>query len=607
MRLLAELKRRNVIRMAGLYLVGAWLTVQVAGTLMPVFEAPSWVMKTLVGLLAIGFVPALVFSWVFELTPEGIKRDAEVKPEESIAPQTARRMDRMLLVVMALALAYFAFDKFVLLPRREAAREMGSESFSQTATSARPAAHLPENDSGPVSASQAIPTDSSIAVLPFVNMSSDKEQEYFSDGLSEELLNLLAQLPQLRVIARTSSFSFKGKEADVATIARALNVANVLEGSVRKSGNTLRITAQLIRTVDSSHLWSQTYDRELTDVFKVQDEIAGEVVAALKVRLLSDQVITNPHRSSNVEAYTQYLIGKNLVQRGTFENWQRANPAFQQAIALDGNYAAAYAALGANKYRIADRLGDTAGMQQALADADKAIVLAPKLVDGYLARAQIRLAFKHDWAGAQADIEQALALSPGDANTHLGHAGLLRALGRVSDAIAAARKGIELDPVSAGAWMLLGRLLNATPDHAAARQALDRALQLAPESEPAHFHRAVLSLIEGKAEGALADFDKSGTLYGSAGVAMAEHTLGHAAKSEAALQVEIADYAKGGAYQIAQVYAWRGETDKAFEWLERGFDQRDGGLSFIHIDPLLASLRGDARYRALLDKMGLPH
>jgi len=599
MSLIQELKRRNVIRVAGLYLVGAWLITQVAGTVLPMFGAPDWLPRSVVILLALGFVPALVFAWVFELTPAGIKRDAEVKPEESIAPQTARRLDRVIFVVMALALAYFAFDKFVLLPR-----EMGAESFSGKGTPAPPVAHLPENDPDPIS--RPIPTDSSIAVLPFVNMSSDKEQEYFSDGLSEELLNLLAQLPQLRVIARTSSFSFKGKEADVATIAKALNVANVLEGSVRKSGNTLRITVQLIRAIDSSHLWSQTYDRELTDVFKVQDEIAGEVVGALKVRLLTDQVLTNPHRSSNVDAYTQYLIGKNLAQRGTYENWQGAVAAYRQAIELDAHYAAAYAELSKTGIGIADRRGDTAAMEQTLADADKAIALAPDLVDGYLARAQGRIAFKRDLAGAQADIEKALALSPGYANTHLGHAGLLRALGRVPDAIAATRKAIELDPVSPAAWAQLGRLLNATADHAAARKALDRALQLAPESEPAHYHRAVLSLIEGKAEEALEDFGKSGHLYGSAGIAMAEHTLGHAAKSEAALQVEIADHAKGGAYQIAEVYAWRGEADKAFEWLERGFDQHDGGLSFLRIDPLFAAVRNDPRYAALVRKLGLP-
>src|SRR5438034_987081 len=261
MNFFSELKRRNVIRFAGLYLVGSWLLVQVASTVLPMFGAPEWLPRSVVILLALGFLPALIFSWVFELTPEGLKRDEDVKPEESIAPQTARRMNRTIIAVLVLALGYFAFDKFVLAPRRAAVPSESSSSISSQ----------------------------SIAVLPFVNMSSDKEQDYFSDGLSEELLNQLAQIPQLRVIARTSSFSFKGKEIDVATIARTLNVANVLEGSVRKSANTLRVTAQLIRASDSSHLWSETYDRHLTDVFKVQDEIAGKVVAALKVTLLPTQ------------------------------------------------------------------------------------------------------------------------------------------------------------------------------------------------------------------------------------------------------------------------------------------------------------------------------
>ncbi len=228
----AELQRRNVIRMAGLYVVGAWLLVQVAGTVLPWFGVSASVLRGLVVVLVIGFIPALVFAWVFELTPDGIKRDADVAPGQSIAPQTAQRMNRMIIAVLLLALTYFGFDKFVLAPRREAS----------TSATAQPQVAAPV-----VAASVA--SDKSIAVLPFVNMSSDQEQEYFSDGLSEELLNQLAQIPQLRVIARTSSFSFKGKEVDVATIAKALNVANVLEGSVRKSGNTLRITAQLIRAV----------------------------------------------------------------------------------------------------------------------------------------------------------------------------------------------------------------------------------------------------------------------------------------------------------------------------------------------------------------------
>jgi len=605
MRLLEELKRRNVIRMAGLYLVGAWLLTQVAGTVLPMFDAPAWLPRSVVILLALGFIPALIFAWAFELTPAGLKRDAEVAPEESIAPQTARRMDRMIIVVMALALTYFGFDKFVLAPRREVARAMETQPAAARQTAAGAAASESSKPADP--ASRPIPTDSSIAVLPFVNMSSDKEQEYFSDGLSEELLNLLAQLPQLRVIARTSSFSFKGKEVDVVTIARALGVANVLEGSVRKSGNTLRITAQLIRAVDSSHLWSQTYDRELTDVFKVQDEIAGEVVGALKVRLLSDQVITNPHRSANVEAYTQYLLGNNFYDRGNLDGWQSAIGAYRRAIELDLGYGAAYAALARAEGFVADRLGDQAGMDQSFVDAEKAIALAPDLADGYIARANDRISFRRDWAGAQADIEKALALSPGDSLAHLNYGGLMRTLGRMPEAMAAVRKAADLDPLSSGAWFQMGRLLNGAGDRAGARQALDRALQIAPEAEPAHYHRGITSMLEGKHEDALADFRKAGKAYGNAGIAMAEFSLGHVNEAQAALDAEISAFAAGAAYQIAEIYAWRGEPDKAFEWLERALVQRDGGLSFIKIDPLMASLRNDPRYAALLEKMRLPH
>jgi TolB-like protein len=234
MSFIAELRRRNVIRMAGLYLVGAWLLVQVAGTVLPWFNVSASMVRGLVVLLVLGFVPALVFAWVFELTPEGLKRDAEVPPEASIAPHTARRMDRMIIAVLLVALAYFGVDKFVLAPRREAA------------TAQAPAARVRE--------AAAKPAQRSIAVLPFVNMSADKDNEFFSDGLSEEILNSLARIDGMQVVGRTSSFQFKGSNTDLRTIGMKLGVAAVLEGSVRREGARARITAQLIRTRDGIHL-----------------------------------------------------------------------------------------------------------------------------------------------------------------------------------------------------------------------------------------------------------------------------------------------------------------------------------------------------------------
>ncbi len=329
MSLFAELKRRNVVRMAGLYLVGAWLLVQVAGTLLPVFDAPAWVMKSLVGLLAIGFVPAVFFSWVFELTPHGLKRDEDVRPEESIAPQTARRMNRMIIAVLMLALGYFAVDKFVLAPRREVARSK----------------QLPDN--GPSTVASA----KSIAVLPFVNMTSEKENEFFADGLSEEILNSLARIDGMRVVGRTSSFQFKGKDEDLRTIGEKLGAATVLEGSVRREGERARITAQLIRTSDGIHLWSETYDRTLTDTLAVQLDIAEQVAGVLNV-VLDDQQRARMRAAGvkNVDAFIAYQKGLKLYadahdpthSRNVMEGLRLANKEFDKAIALEPGFSQAY-------------------------------------------------------------------------------------------------------------------------------------------------------------------------------------------------------------------------------------------------------------------------
>ena len=281
--------------MAGLYLVGAWLIVQVAATLLPVFEAPGWVMKTLVGLLVIGFIPALVISWVFELTPDGLRREDEISEPNSIAPETAQRMNRMIIVVLMLALGYFAFDKFVLGPGRVASAAVAAP------------VQAPEPAKTPAAAS--------IAVLPFADMSQAKDQEYFSDGLSEEILNLLAQIRDLKVIGRTSSFAFKGRNEDLRTIGNTLGVAYLLEGSVRKAGDDLRITAQLIEVEGGSHLWSQSYDRKLENVFAIQTEIAASIAEALKINLIdAGQTAPVAQVAASLPAYELFLQARRLIQ-----------------------------------------------------------------------------------------------------------------------------------------------------------------------------------------------------------------------------------------------------------------------------------------------------
>jgi TolB-like protein len=321
---LAELRRRNVIRMVGLYLVGAWLVTQVAATLLGVFEAPTWVMKALVGVLAIGLLPTTLFAWVFELTPEGLKRDSEVPAEQSIAPQTARKMERMILVLFAAALAFFAFDRFVLAPKREAA------SVAAAVQDARDDAAI---------------TDKSIAVLPFLDMSQGRDQEWFGDGLAEEIVNALAKAPDLQVSARTSSFRYKGSKLSVPEIARELGVAHVLEGSIRSTPQRIRVTAQLIRAADGFHLWSQTYDRDPADVIEIQEDLARSIATAMQTSMdpkaLADMAAVG---TRSVEAYQAYIRGLALDQM-TGSGRDGVNQAYQQfekARMLDPGFAAAH-------------------------------------------------------------------------------------------------------------------------------------------------------------------------------------------------------------------------------------------------------------------------
>ncbi len=600
MSLIDELKRRNVFKASAAYLALGWVVTQVTSTVAPVLHMPEWIASVVVWIGVIGFPFVIMFSWIYELTPEGLKRENQVDRTTSITHVTSRRLDHIIIGLLVLAIGLFAFDRFS--PRKAEPVAASDEATTPAIKSAAAPS---------TAAASPAASDSSIAVLPFVDMSQSKDQEYFSDGLSEELLNLLAQIPQLRVIARTSSFSFKGKEVDVAEIAKTLNVANVLEGSVRKSGDTLRITAQLIRTADSSHLWSETYDRQLTDVFKVQDEIAAAVVAQLKVKLLPAQQVTNPHRTVNTEAYNQYLLGNQFFNRNSLEGYHFAVEAYRKAIALDPAYAAAYAGLAYAEIYTSDYAAtpeeNAAGRQRALAAADKSTALAPDLAEGYAVRAWLRSSITWEWSGAQADFDKALALEPGNADAQRRYGILLTYLGRISESIAANRKAIELDPLSSAAWNNLGAAYSIDPsNYREAREAIDRALAINPESSFAKTNLVVLELLEGHAPEALSVARTAGVVWSQVGVAMAEHTLGHSRESQAALDELIAKYAHDSAYQIAEVYAWRGEIDKAFEWLERAYVQHDGGIGLIKTDPVLKPLRTDARFAAMVKKLGLP-
>ena len=365
-------------------------------------------------------------------------------PQPPVAAKPKQRLSRPVLAlsaVVALGLAYFAADKLWML--KHAAGERPVAAVTPATSPAAPGI-----------------SDKSVAVLPFLDMSEKKDQEYFADGLSEELIDMLAKIPELRVPARTSSFYFKGKQATIQDIAKALSVAHVLEGSVRKAGNHLRITAQLVRADNGYHLWSETYDRELKDVFKVQDEIAGAVVTELKLKLAPGQRVPTSHRTSVFEAYDHYLLGRQFFERGNPDGYRRAIEAYRKAIELDPRYAAAYVELAVSEYFAADEVGETAGKQRALAAAEKAIELAPEEAIGYGARGYLRDRVNWDWTEAQADMQKALAIDSGDAETQAAYALVLENLGRLPEAIAAAQKATELDPLSSRAWTRLGSLLS---------------------------------------------------------------------------------------------------------------------------------------------------
>jgi adenylate cyclase len=492
------------------------------------------------------------------------------------------------LVVVALALAALLADKIWLSRHVTTGESIARETPSLAST-------------GPTI------SDKSVAVLPFIDMSEKKDEEYFADGMAEEIIDLLVKVPELKVSARTSSFYFKGKSTKIPEIAAELGVAHVLEGSVRKSGSHLRVTAQLVSADTGYHLWSETYDRQLEDVFKTQDEIADAVVAALKLKLAPGQQSTSSHRTSNPDAYNQYLLGRQFFEGFNLDGFRRAVDSYRKAIQLDPNYAAAYAELAISEFYVANNSGDTTEKQQALATADKAVALAPNEADGYAVRGFLRFIFAWDWTGAQSDFAKALALNPGDNRFQRRYGALLGTLGRLPESIVVLKKATELDPLSSLTWTVFGSYLIANRQFAAADAALRRALEIQPDSDFALDQLGTLQLLTDNPTEALTTFRKhGGDRFSLMGIAMAEHSLGHVKESQHALDEAIAQHAQDFAYGIAEVYAWRGENDKAFAWLRRAFQQRDGGLCDVKDDVLLTSLRSDDRFSAMLRKMQLP-
>jgi TolB-like protein/Tfp pilus assembly protein PilF len=455
--LLSELKRRNVIRVGIAYVVVAWLVAQVLQLFLESFGAPDWVMKTVLILLAAGVPFALLFAWVFELTPEGLKRETEVDRSQSITPQTGRKLDFTIIAVLVLALGYFAWDKFAHQREDAAAGEVSVAAGASGTTEQKPV------------------TQQSIAVLPFVNMSPDADQEYFSDGISEEILNALAKIPDLHVTSRSSAFGFKGKSIDIPTVAAQLGVANILEGSVRKSGNKVRITAQLIEAAGDRHLWSETYDRELDDIFAIQDEISLAIVTALKGHLdLEDRsaALVENRQTDNPEAYEAYLRGHHLLLKRTRPSLDAAVSEFQNAVRIDPEFALAHAELAiAHMLLVNDQYGDYSfeeAQDLAVPHADRAMELDPALAESQAAAGFVL------WnIGATPEtvayFEEALRINPNHSQVLAWMALTLQENGEYRKALEVEEKLLHIDPLYtpnlanlAGSYFARGRTESVT-------------------------------------------------------------------------------------------------------------------------------------------------
>jgi TolB-like protein/Tfp pilus assembly protein PilF len=455
----------------------------------------------------------------------------------------------------------------------------------------------------PTTSLAAIP-EKSIAVLPFVDMSAGKDQEYFSDGISEELLNLLAKIPQLEVTARTSSFAFKGKETGIPEIARTLHVAHVLEGSVRKAGNSVRITAQLIKAGTDTHLWSQTYDRKLDDIFAIQDEIAADVVKQLKVTLLG---AAPKARTTDAEAYALYLQAVQLGPQFTAEAFQQSDALYRKVLAIDPRYVPAWHGLATNFSNEASQglLPSKEGYAQAREAAVKALTIDPDYAPAHARLAWIAMYGDSDLADAALHLERALALDPADLRVLTTSATLLQSLGRLDETLALEEAVVRRDPVNVNALFNLGYHQRMADRFDAAIASFRTVLSLSPSNGGAHCQLGVALLLKGDAKGALAEIEQeTSEIYKMIGLPMAYHALGRKADSDAALAALIAKHEKDAPSNIASVYAYCGEADQAFAWLDKAVEYGDGGLGEIVTDNVFDKIHADPRWLAFLRKIG---
>ncbi|HWX15046.1 MAG TPA: tetratricopeptide repeat protein [Chthoniobacterales bacterium] len=572
-----ELKRRNVYKVAVAYGVVAWLLVQVATQVFPFLEIPNWVVRMVIALVVIGFPIALVIAWAFELTPEGIKRTEDV---DLPAGSDSKKRTWIYIAVIGAA---FSIGLFFI------GRYTARNSSSSASSSEFPA--------------------KSIAVLPLLNESGDPKDEYFSDGLSEELISALAQIKNLKVIGRSSSFRFKDRKEETKTIGEKLGVATLLEGTVRKQGERVRIVAELVNAADGIELWTRTFDRELKDIFAVQQEIAAAVASSLKVTLLgSDERSSTKPPTGNTEAHNAYLLGHYHRQRGNLEDYRKAVGYFDEAIRLDPDYALAYA----ERSEAFTLIGDFSGhgkteWPKARNDAEKAVAIAPALAEAHAALGWVRFFVEWKFAEGLSELRRAKELSPANPTANDLLARVTVYLGELDKAEKQARQAVELDPLAFAAQHNLARVLWFDGKLDEADAIARKAAELQPAAAASHRWQVLVAVQRGDGEMALREAQlEPDPGYRRFELALAQHVRGDRAAADAALSDLIANGRDQLAYQIGEVYAVRGEKEKAFEWLQISFDTHDTGTLGLLGDPLLRGLRDDPRYKALVAKMNFP-
>ena len=576
MHVFAELRRRNVFRAGTLYAAAAWLVVQVATQVLPVFGAPNWMLRVIVLAAVIGFPFVLAFAWYYELTPDGLKRESEVPRAESIRHRTGKKLDRAIIAVLSVIVVLLLVNTFVFH---------------------RSAAGIP---------------DKSVAVLPLLNESGSADDQYFSDGLSEELISELTRIGGLKVIGRNSSFRFRQSNATLKAIGAQLGVSTLLEGSVRKQGGRVRIVTNLVNVADGRELWAQTYDRDIKDIFDVQSEIARSVADALKTRWFGASGETGDKPpSGNLDAYGAFLQGGFFFARGGENDERRAIDYYEQATKLDPNYALAYVRLARTLTSYAAQyLGGREAAQayaRAQAAASRALALAPDLAESHIAFGALLNTADFDQTGAVREFRRALQLAPDSADAKAALALQLATLGQLKDAEALLREALGNDPLHASWLVALATYLVPLGQLDEAEATIRKAIALQPAASYNHVLLTIIDVRRNAAAAALNDAQSEPRgPWQEYAFALAKYAAGDSAGADSALQNLVQRYADAAPFQIASVHAMRKEPDAAFQWLDRAWAARDPGVSGLLYDPFLLAYRDDPRFAAFCREVGLP-